>query len=60
MRRLVAHLCLLGAACVPNYSGMKAPAMPDDMVEVGPLGTVKTYLHRARNELKKRLTHLTA
>ena len=34
MRRLVAHLCLLGAACVPNYSGMKAPAMPDDMVEV--------------------------
>jgi RNA polymerase sigma-70 factor (ECF subfamily) len=25
-----------------------------------PLGTVKTYLHRARNELKKRLAHLTA
>ncbi len=25
-----------------------------------PLGTVKTYLHRARNELKSRLAHLTA
>lgn len=24
-----------------------------------PLGTVKTYLHRARNELKERLAHLT-
>jgi RNA polymerase sigma-70 factor (ECF subfamily) len=25
-----------------------------------PLGTVKTFIHRARNELKKRLTHLRA
>ena len=25
-----------------------------------PLGTVKTYLHRARNELKSKLAHLTA
>jgi len=30
-----------------------------DIMEL-PLGTVKTYLHRARNELKNRLTHLTA
>ncbi|HEY0670805.1 MAG TPA: sigma-70 family RNA polymerase sigma factor, partial [Longimicrobiales bacterium] len=25
-----------------------------------PLGTVKTYIHRARNELKKELEHLRA
>jgi DNA-directed RNA polymerase specialized sigma24 family protein len=25
-----------------------------------PLGTVKTYLHRARSELKKRLSHLVS
>lgn len=30
-----------------------------DIMEL-PLGTVKTYLHRARNELKMRLAHLTA
>lgn len=30
-----------------------------DIMEL-PLGTVKTYLHRARNELKNRLAHLTA
>ena len=30
-----------------------------DIMEL-PLGTVKTYLHRARNELKDRLAHLTA
>ena len=34
MRRSLAHLCLLGAACTPNYSGMSAPPMPDGMVEV--------------------------
>jgi len=34
MQRWLAHLCLLGAACAPNYSGMKAPSMPDGMVEV--------------------------
>ncbi len=34
----------------------------DEIAEIMdlPLGTVKTYLHRARNELKKRLSHLTA
>ena len=34
----------------------------DEIAEIMdlPLGTVKTYLHRARNELKMRLTHLTA
>jgi RNA polymerase sigma-70 factor (ECF subfamily) len=25
-----------------------------------PLGTVKTFIHRARNELKTKLTHLRA
>jgi len=34
----------------------------DEIAEIMelPLGTVKTYLHRARNELKKRLSHLSA
>jgi RNA polymerase sigma-70 factor (ECF subfamily) len=33
----------------------------DEIAEIMglPLGTVKTYLHRARNELKERLAHLT-
>ena len=33
----------------------------DEIAEIMglPLGTVKTYLHRARNELKDRLAHLT-
>ena len=33
----------------------------DEIAEIMglPLGTVKTYLHRARNELKERLSHLT-
>jgi len=30
-----------------------------DIMEL-PLGTVKTYLHRARAELKKRLAHLVS
>ena len=32
----------------------------DEIAEIMdlPLGTVKTYLHRARAELKKRLAHL--
>ena len=30
-----------------------------DIMEL-PLGTVKTYLHRARSELKKRLSHLVS
>ncbi len=34
MRRMAVHLCLAAAACTPNYSGMKAPPMPDGMVEV--------------------------
>lgn len=34
MRPMVAHLCVLGAACAPNYSGLKAPPMPDGMVKV--------------------------
>ena len=34
----------------------------DEIAEIMdlPLGTVKTYLHRARGELKKRLAHLTS
>lgn len=34
MRRLAVYLCLVAAACTPNYSGMKAPPMPDGMVQV--------------------------
>ena len=36
---------------------MMVPRTPDEIAEIMdlPLGTVKTYLHRARNELKKKL-----
>ena len=34
MRRLAVYLGLVAAACVPNYSGMKAPPMPNAMVSV--------------------------
>ncbi len=54
MRRLAVHLSLVAAACVPNYSGMKAPPMPDDMVEVAapePVTWHTTVQVLAKNDL---------